>query len=77
MPAPTLLSFAEDDELRRRKVAWCYYLMRNPVFALATLRAARGVEGALGRVPLLGFAVRYGLEMLLYWQRIYFYCAAS
>ena len=65
------------EELRRRKALWVLYLLRSPLFKLLTEPTAKAAAGAAGRVPLLGGAARYALQLLLHVQRHHFYTSGS
>jgi len=61
------------EELYRRKMRWAMYLLRAPVWNLATYPIAEKISGVVGHVPFVGKPlVQYVMDLLRYWQRWHF-----
>ncbi|KAF7083010.1 hypothetical protein CFC21_086834 [Triticum aestivum] len=71
------LSSAERDELKRRKMMWALYVMRDPFFASYTRRHLEKAEKALNPVPLIGFITGKLVELLEGAQSRYTYTSGS
>lgn len=71
------LSSAERDELKRRKMMWALYVMRDPFFASYTRRHLEKAEKALSPVPLIGFITGKLVELLEGAQSRYTYTSGS
>ncbi|EES04404.1 hypothetical protein BDA96_04G023900 [Sorghum bicolor] len=71
------LSSAERDELKRRKMMWALYLMRDPFFASYTKRHLQKAEQVLNPVPLIGFLTGKLIELLEGVQTRYTYTSGS
>ncbi len=67
----------EQRELMRRKMLLLYYLIRSPMYELATRRAVLRVQGVANYVPLLRSLVDKAVEILEGIQTYYTYTAAS
>mmetsp|Transcript_29559 Transcript_29559/g.42209 ORF Transcript_29559/g.42209 Transcript_29559/m.42209 type:complete len:448 (+) Transcript_29559:83-1426(+) len=70
---------AFDIELRRRKMALYYYLLRSPLFDRATLPLLRVAVKKLQSVPVLGSLLmpEYVLSVLMYVNKFHFYNSNS
>lgn len=64
-------------ELSRRKRLLLWYLIRSPFFDRTTLPMLRSVASVMSRVPLLGAIPAQVLQVLVYFNRCYFYTAGS
>ncbi|KAL6629743.1 hypothetical protein ACP70R_029508 [Stipagrostis hirtigluma subsp. patula] len=71
------LSSAERDELKRRKMMWALYVMRDPFFANYTKRHLQKAEEVLNPVPLIGFLTSKLMELLEGVQTRYTYTSGS
>ncbi|KAG6574772.1 Peroxisome biogenesis protein 16, partial [Cucurbita argyrosperma subsp. sororia] len=71
------LSDSEKDELRRRKMLWAFYLMRDPFFERYTRRKLEGAEKVLEPVPFVGFLTAKIVELIIGAQTRYTYMSAS
>ncbi|KAL6848547.1 hypothetical protein ACP4OV_021841 [Aristida adscensionis] len=71
------LSSAERDELKRRKMMWALYVMRDPFFANYTKRHLQKAEEVLNPVPLIGFLTGKLMELLEGVQTRYTYTSGS
>ncbi|XP_062224249.1 peroxisome biogenesis protein 16-like [Phragmites australis] len=71
------LSSAERDELKRRKMMWALYVMRDPFFANYTKRHLQKAEKMLNPVPLIGFLTGKLMELLEGVQTRYTYTSGS
>ncbi|KAM7260877.1 hypothetical protein ACFE04_026352 [Oxalis oulophora] len=58
------LSSSEKDELKRRKLLWALYLMRDPFFSKYTRQKLESTEKVLEPVPLVGFLSAKVVELL-------------
>lgn len=70
-------SEVEQRELMRRKMLLLYYLIRSPMYELATRRAVLRVQGVASYVPLLRSLVDKAVEILEGIQAYYTYTSAS
>ncbi|XP_011656685.1 peroxisome biogenesis protein 16 isoform X2 [Cucumis sativus] len=71
------LSDSEKDELRRRKMLWAFYLMRDPFFERYTRQKLEGAEKVLEPVPFVGFLTAKIVELIVGAQTRYTYMSAS
>ncbi|KAK3152021.1 hypothetical protein QOZ80_2BG0153310 [Eleusine coracana subsp. coracana] len=71
------LSTSERDELKRRKMMWAMYVMRDPFFANYTKRHLQKAEKVLNPVPIIGFLIGKLTELLEGIQTRYTYTSAS
>ncbi|KAG8076615.1 hypothetical protein GUJ93_ZPchr0006g45096 [Zizania palustris] len=71
------LSSAERDELKRRKMMWALYVMRDPFFANYTKRHLQKAEKVLNPVPLIGFLTGKLVELVEGAQTRYTYTSGS
>ncbi|XP_022152661.1 peroxisome biogenesis protein 16 isoform X2 [Momordica charantia] len=71
------LSDSEKDELRRRKMLWAFYLMRDPFFDRYTRRKLERTEQVLEPVPFVGFLTAKIVELIVGAQTRYTYMSAS
>lgn len=71
------LSSAERDELKRRKMMWALYVVRDPFFANYTKRHLEKAEKVLNPVPLIGFLTGKFVELLEGAQTRYTYTSGS
>lgn len=72
-----VLSTAEKDEVRRRKLLWVFYLMRDPFFNKYTRHRLEHAEKFLSPVPIVGFIAAKLVELLIGAQTRYTYTSAS
>ncbi|EEC72380.1 hypothetical protein OsI_05652 [Oryza sativa Indica Group] len=71
------LSSAERDELKRRKMMWALYVMRDPFFTRYTKRHLQKAEKVLDPVPLIGFLTGKLVELVEGAQTRYTYTSGS
>ncbi|CAN8286254.1 unnamed protein product [Cochlearia groenlandica] len=71
------LSQVEKDELRRRKLLWALYLMRDPFFTKYTRQKLESSQKTLEPVPLIGFLTEKIVELLVGAQSRYTYISGS
>lgn len=71
------LSEPEKDELRRRKLLWAFYLMRDPFFDKYTRRRLNGTERVLEPVPIIGLLTGKLFELIVGAQTRYTYMSGS
>lgn len=71
------VSVAEKDELRRRKLLWVLYLMRDPFFSKYTRRRLESTEKLLEPVPIIGFLTAKIVELIIGAQTRYTYMSGS
>lgn len=71
------LSMSEKEEVRRRKLLWALYLMRDPFFSKYTRNQLERAEKILTPVPLIGFLIAKLVELLVGVQTRYTYTSAS
>ncbi|KAG7013349.1 Peroxisome biogenesis protein 16, partial [Cucurbita argyrosperma subsp. argyrosperma] len=64
-------------QLRRRKMLWAFYLMRDPFFERYTRRKLEGAEKVLEPVPFVGFLTAKIVELIIGAQTRYTYMSAS
>jgi len=73
----TRLTAAQKMEVHRRVSLWWYYLVRNPIFDLATKPALERVRSLVTRVPLIGGLFEAVFELIYILQTYHFYTSAS
>lgn len=66
-----------EQEVRRRKNALFFYLLRGPFFDRATLPLLKGLATTLQGIPVLKQIPVYLVEILTYMNRIHFYNSNS
>ncbi|KMT00191.1 hypothetical protein BVRB_1g020070 isoform B [Beta vulgaris subsp. vulgaris] len=71
------LSVAEKDELKRRKVLWALYIMRDPFFCTYTRQRLESTQKALEPVPVIGLLTEKLVELILGAQTRYTYMSGS
>ncbi|CDP04276.1 unnamed protein product [Coffea canephora] len=71
------LSNQERDELRRRKLMWALYLMRDPFFMKYTRKRLDHTQKLLGPVPVIGFFAEKLIELAIGAQTRYTYMSGS
>ncbi|XP_077245702.1 shrunken seed protein (SSE1) isoform X2 [Tasmannia lanceolata] len=71
------LSTSEKNEVKRRKLLWAFYLMRDPFFSKYTRHRLENTEKLLAPVPLIGFLVAKFVELIVGAQTRYTYTSAS
>ncbi|KAL9252389.1 Peroxisome biogenesis protein 16-like protein [Drosera capensis] len=71
------VSVAENKELKRRKLLWALYLMRDPFFCKYTRQRIEGTQKLLEPVPILGLVAEKLGELVLRVQTRYTYMSAS
>ncbi|XP_022999826.1 peroxisome biogenesis protein 16 isoform X1 [Cucurbita maxima] len=64
-------------QLRRRKMLWAFYIMRDPFFGRFTRRKLEGAEKVLQPVPFVGFLTAKIVELMVGAQTRYTYMSAS
>ncbi|ESQ39202.1 hypothetical protein EUTSA_v10001499mg [Eutrema salsugineum] len=67
----------ERDELRRRKLLWALYLMRDPFFTKYTRQKLESSQKTVEPVPLIGFLTEKIVELLVGAQSRYTYISGS
>ncbi|KAJ0258627.1 Peroxisome biogenesis protein 16 [Hirschfeldia incana] len=67
----------ERDELRRRKLLWALYLMRDPFFTKYTRQKLESSQKKVEPVPLIGFLTEKIVELLVGAQSRYTYISGS
>ncbi|XP_010518211.1 PREDICTED: peroxisome biogenesis protein 16-like [Camelina sativa] len=67
----------EKDELRRRKLLWALYLMRDPFFTKYTRQKLESSQKTLEPIPLIGFLTEKIVELLEGAQSRYTYISGS
>ncbi|CAN6815675.1 unnamed protein product [Brassica oleracea] len=67
----------ERDELRRRKLLWALYLMRDPFFTKFTREKLESSQKKVEPVPLIGFLTEKIVELLVGAQSRYTYISGS
>ncbi|CAH8325281.1 unnamed protein product [Eruca vesicaria subsp. sativa] len=67
----------ERDELRRRKMLWAFYLMRDPFFTKYTRQKLESSQKKVEPVPLIGFLTEKIVELLVGAQSRYTYISGS
>ncbi|CAI0425211.1 unnamed protein product [Linum tenue] len=68
---------AEEHELRRRKLLWALYLMRDPFFSTYTRGKLESTEKIMEPVPLVGILTAKLVELLVGAQTRYTYMSGS
>uniref|UniRef100_A0A6N2LIC9 Peroxisomal membrane protein PEX16 n=1 Tax=Salix viminalis TaxID=40686 RepID=A0A6N2LIC9_SALVM len=71
------LTASEQDELKRRKLLWALYLMRDPFFTKYTRQRLESTEKLLEPVPVIGFLTAKIVELLVGAQTRYTYMSGS
>ncbi|KAB2595591.1 peroxisome biogenesis protein 16-like [Pyrus ussuriensis x Pyrus communis] len=71
------LSVAEKNEVKRRKLLWALYLMRDPFFSKYTRQKLESAEKVLEPVPIVGFLTAKLVELLIGAQTRYTYMSGS
>ncbi|XP_057549804.1 peroxisome biogenesis protein 16 [Amaranthus tricolor] len=71
------LSVEEKDELRRRKVLWALYIMRDPFFCKYTRQRLESTQKALEPVPVIGLLTEKLVELIFGAQTRYTYMSGS
>ena len=77
LEASSLRPHSFDKELRRRKLAILLYLIRTPLFDVATLPAMRAISRAIANVPLVGGIPDYIVGVVRYLNASHFYNSGS
>ncbi|KAK4738704.1 hypothetical protein R3W88_002401 [Solanum pinnatisectum] len=70
-------SKSEKDELKRRKLLWVLYLMRDPFFSKYTRRRLESTQKTVEPVPVVGFFAEKLIELLIGAQTRYTYMSGS
>ncbi|CAN4125758.1 unnamed protein product [Withania somnifera] len=70
-------SKAEKEELKRRKLLWVLYLMRDPFFSKYTRRRLERTQKIVEPVPVVGFFAEKLIELLIGAQTRYTYMSGS
>ncbi|CAK7347983.1 unnamed protein product [Dovyalis caffra] len=71
------LTAAEKDELKRRKLLWALYLMRDPFFSKYTWQRLDSTEKLLEPVPIVGLLTAKIVELVVGAQTRYTYMSGS
>lgn len=71
------LSTLEENEVRRRKLLWAFYLMRDPFFTKYTRQRFEKTEKFLEHVPIIGFLTAKAFELVIGAQTRYTYMSGS
>lgn len=64
-------------KLRRRKLLWALYLMRDPFFSKYTRQRLESTEKLLEPVPIIGFLTAKIVELIIGAQTRYTYMSGS
>ncbi|KAK6920210.1 Peroxisome membrane protein, Pex16 [Dillenia turbinata] len=72
-----VLSSSEKDEMKRRKLLWALYLMRDPFFSKYTRQRLEKAEKALEPLPLIGLVTEKIVELIIGAQTRYTYMSGS
>ncbi|KAK4803424.1 hypothetical protein SAY86_003241 [Trapa natans] len=72
-----LPSTLEKDEMRRRKLLWALYLMRDPFFSKYTRQKLESTEKLLEPVPIFGMLTAKIIELIVGAQTRYTYMSGS
>ncbi|CAN4100752.1 unnamed protein product [Withania somnifera] len=70
-------SDSEKDELKRRRMLWALYLMRDPLFTKYTRQKLGSTQRLVQPVPILGFVAEKLIEILIGVQTRYTYTSGS
>ncbi|KAJ4831296.1 Peroxisomal membrane protein pex16 [Turnera subulata] len=68
---------SEKDELKRRKLLWALYIMRDPFFSKYTRQRLESTEKLLEPVPLIGLLTGKIVELIIGAQTRYTYMSGS
>ncbi|KAE9592245.1 putative peroxisome membrane protein, Pex16 [Lupinus albus] len=71
------LSASEKDEVKRRKLLFLLYIMRDPFFTKYTRKKLESVEKVLEPVPVIGFLTAKAVELAIGVQTRYTYMSGS
>ncbi|XP_062157478.1 peroxisome biogenesis protein 16 isoform X1 [Alnus glutinosa] len=71
------LSISEKDEIKRRKLLWALYLMRDPFFSKYTRQRLESTKNVLEAVPIVGFLTEKIVELMIGAQTRYTYMSGS
>lgn len=71
------LSVSEQNEVKRRKLLWALYLMRDPFFSKYTRRRLEGTEKGLEHIPVVGLLAAKVVELITGAQTRYTYMSGS
>ncbi|GAV77588.1 Pex16 domain-containing protein [Cephalotus follicularis] len=71
------LSISEKDELKRRKLLWALYIMRDPFFSKYTRQRLESTEKQLEPIPVIGFLTAKLVELIIGAQTRYTYISGS
>ncbi|GAB2271643.1 hypothetical protein Dimus_006473 [Dionaea muscipula] len=71
------LSIRENDELKRRKLLWALYLMRDPFFCNYTRQKLESTQKMLEPVPVIGLLTEKIVELIFGAQSRYTYMSGS
>ncbi|ONI22813.1 hypothetical protein PRUPE_2G152800 [Prunus persica] len=71
------LSDSEKNEVKRRKMLWALYLMRDPFFSKYTRQKLESTEKVLEPVPIVGFLTAKLVELIVGAQTRYTYMSGS
>ncbi|XP_024028240.1 peroxisome biogenesis protein 16 [Morus notabilis] len=71
------LSEAEQHEIKRRKLLWAFYLLRDPFFSKYIRQRLESTEKILEPVPVIGFLTGKVVELLMGAQTRYTYTSGS
>ncbi|RDX76238.1 Peroxisome biogenesis protein 16, partial [Mucuna pruriens] len=71
------LSAAEKDEVKRRKLLFALYLMRDPFFSKYTRQRLESTEKVLEPIPVIGFLTAKLVELIIGAQTRYTYMSGS
>ncbi|KAL0907973.1 hypothetical protein M5K25_022432 [Dendrobium thyrsiflorum] len=71
------LSTPEKDEIKRRKLIWALYVMRDPFFTKHTKHRLEKIDNFMNPIPFLGFLTGKIVELLIGAQTRYTYTSGS
>eukprot|EP01029_Cantina_marsupialis_P010820 TRINITY_DN244951_c0_g1_i1.p1 TRINITY_DN244951_c0_g1~~TRINITY_DN244951_c0_g1_i1.p1 ORF type:complete len:321 (+),score=60.81 TRINITY_DN244951_c0_g1_i1:95-1057(+) len=65
---------AEEEELKRRRKLWAFYLLSSPLFKTVTTPTADGVVKITQFIPIVGTILRYVVDVIHYRSVYHFHC---
>ena len=77
LTAPPGLRAAEVEEVTRRRSAWAFYLLRNPLFFTVVKPVADRTVRATAWVPVLNVVVAYAADVLRFASEHHYYVPRS
>ncbi|OIV98741.1 hypothetical protein TanjilG_24912 [Lupinus angustifolius] len=71
------LSASEKDEVKRRKLLFVLYILKDPFFSNYTRQKLQSIEKVLEPVPVIGFLTAQAVELIIGYQTRYTYISGS